>query len=79
MITGSPTNGTSSDPCPDTRQINASGAGLLLGAALCVVLPEGFGTFWEAQVPLSLLSNCHMRCHVLICSVKGVLCMISLY
>ena len=31
-------------------QINASGAGLLLGAALCVVLPEGFGTFWEAQV-----------------------------
>ena len=31
-------------------QINASGAGLLLGAALCIVLPEGFLTFAEAQV-----------------------------
>ncbi|GAX77128.1 hypothetical protein CEUSTIGMA_g4574.t1 [Chlamydomonas eustigma] len=30
--------------------INAGGAGLLLGAALCVVLPEGFFTFAEAQV-----------------------------
>lgn len=31
-------------------QINAAGAGLLVGAAMCVVLPEGFMTFAEAQV-----------------------------
>ena len=36
--------------CAMRAQINASGAGLLVGAALCVVLPEGFITFIEAQV-----------------------------
>ncbi|KAG1672196.1 hypothetical protein FOA52_002896 [Chlamydomonas sp. UWO 241] len=34
------------------QMVNVAGAGLLLGAALCIVLPEGFGTFAKAQAAL---------------------------
>jgi hypothetical protein len=33
---------------PHLSQVTAAGAGLLLGSALCVIIPEGFEAMHEA-------------------------------